>query len=217
MKKHLINPYYKVKYKKALGLYKHFQTKFHENESIFIHIPKAAGTSLVNSVYGTKTSQHSTWRDYYKEDSNFFNKYYKFSFVRNPYTRCISAFNYLKKGGKGPMDLYWKKKFIDGFESFDDFVINGGLKKAIKKRAEHFIPQCEFLCNENDKIMVDFVGKLENIDNDFSFLEKKIKIKQSLEKNNISQEQNKKMSNEAKLIIAECYKKDFLLFDYKMN
>src|SRR3546814_16910974 len=84
-------------------------TEYHDRtQSIFIHIPNAAGMSMVSALYGMDSSVHDTWREYYRRSPSKFKTYFKFSIVRNPEDRLISAYNYLMAGGKSEIDVYWR-------------------------------------------------------------------------------------------------------------
>lgn len=184
-------------------------------QSIFIHIPKAAGMAIVNSLYQKNQSNHDTWREYYKRDKGKFNKYFKFTFVREPVDRFISAYEYLSKGGKNDIDIYWQNKYIKRYSTPDEFIINGGLEKAIKKGVEHFIPQCKFVYDGNS-IVVDFVGRYEDIENDFNYIAEKIGVKANLKKiNGNKQKRSIELSESALLKLHKIYNKDFELFDYR--
>ncbi|WP_417698442.1 sulfotransferase family 2 domain-containing protein, partial [Psychromonas sp.] len=65
---------------------------------IFIHIPKTAGTSILMTLIGKDSlKDHSNYYDFKRINSVKFKKYYKFCFVRNPYDRAVSLYEYLKK------------------------------------------------------------------------------------------------------------------------
>ena len=71
---------------------------FHETQTIFIHIPKTAGISIINAIYGdVSLSGH---RSYYFNtvalDIQFRNTYFSFAFVRNPFERLYSSYLFLK-------------------------------------------------------------------------------------------------------------------------
>jgi hypothetical protein len=70
----------------------------HQYKTIFIHIRKAAGTSIIDFYSkidkNLDVKKFNNINDLY-EISNY-NDYYKFTIVRNPYDRFISAHNYLK-------------------------------------------------------------------------------------------------------------------------
>lgn len=87
---------------------------FDKYKCIFIHVPKTAGVSVAKSLLGKPTVHWSALNCrliFGKED---FNNYFKFSFVRNPFTRLISAYEFLRNGGYGPSD-----KMIVTIEEFN--------------------------------------------------------------------------------------------------
>ena len=76
----------------------------------FIHIPKCGGTTVEQLIFNDNNDRYSEdesgGRYYGTDHSNIlaFSKYYHFyifTFVRNPYTRIISIFNYYMNNGNG--------------------------------------------------------------------------------------------------------------------
>jgi hypothetical protein len=182
-------------------------------KSIFIHIPKAAGMSLVHSIYNLDYSNHDTWIEYYKRDKHKFSEYFKFSFVRNPLDRFHSAYNYLSQNGKSDIDKYWNKKYMMPYNNIEDFILKGGIDVAFNK-VEHFKSQTYYICKEN-KIMVDFVGKYESLNTDIEFIKKKLNLKFELAKVNENISSKKEfISIKAEKKIRKIYERDFLNFDY---
>ena len=89
-----------------------------------MHIPKTAGTSILTCLMGKKVNRdHGTYYDFKRIDSDRFNLYFKFCFVRNPYDRAVSAYEYLKNGGNQSSDLYYKKLIENKYPSFEKFVL----------------------------------------------------------------------------------------------
>ncbi|EIF6438786.1 alpha-2,3-sialyltransferase, partial [Campylobacter jejuni] len=84
---------------------------------------------------------------------------------------------------------------------------------------QHFTPQYKFICDENKNILVNFIGKLENINNDFKIVKNELNFDRNLIHSNSSKHEifsnyyNEKTYN----IIAELYKEDFALFDYDLE
>lgn len=194
-------------------LFENFNQKY-----IFIHIPKAAGMSIVKSLTGNDFSHHASAIEYKKQNKNIFNNSFKFSIVRDPLSRCFSAYNYLQNGGRlNIYDCFWREKYIKDYKTFDHFVQDGGLERAIKYNAEHFIPQWSFL-SEDDKCIVDLVGKLENIDEFIKNISHKLERKLILNKVNITKYQdNKKIEDDSILRIYDIYSKDFENLNYSRN
>ena len=141
------------------------------NENIiFIHIPKAAGMSVVKSIYGINHSSHHPAENYIKENEVKFKNAFSFAIVRNPYERLYSAYSYLKNGGMNPIDRVWWDLYLSKYESFECFIVKGGLKNAVECNADHFIPQYKFICDQHDNIICDYVCNIDNL----SSIEKKL-------------------------------------------
>ena len=152
----------------------------HDRKFIFIHIPKCAGTSM-ESVSWCRGQGHSTIRDAYmrsRSDHHSFNfqKYYKWCFVRNPWDRAFSAWDFhikLKQQGINTFEkfiniLHKEKHKISNLphiswgSSVERPYINGfGDIQRI-----HFFPMLPLLKLDN-KIHMDFIGKYESIQKDW--------------------------------------------------
>ena len=190
----------------------------HNRDILFIHIPKAAGMSIVKKLYGINESHHSFARDYMNESHIKFKERYSFSITRNPYDRVFSAYNYLKLGGMNLIDQVWWDLYIKKYDGFESFIINGGLEKAIKVNAEHFIPQYKFVCDINNKIICDYVGKLENLSEVESIISMRLNktIKFGIENKNVeSRSRITSYSNKMKNIVYKLYELDFLILGYE--
>ena len=188
---------------------------YHKN-LLFIHVLKAAGISVVKSVYGVDKSNHATIFDYIAEDEIRTKTTKSFAIVRNPYDRLISAYFYLKSGGRAIIDQAWYELYISKYPTLDDFVQNGGLESAISHNAEHFIPQHRFIA-ESGIFYVDHIFKLERTEDLLVFLRENGVTK--LEKINTNKAPTNKqefyVSEKSKEIINRLYKTDFDLLDYK--
>lgn len=159
----------------------------HTHKCIFIHIPKTAGTSLTGILSdpqpNNKTAQllrpfkpddnkfdppppHFRAHDYVKYDQitpELFHSYFKFAFVRNPWDRIVSEYKYRMHAHR-----YSFKKFL-----FEHFPIPSWNDKYC-----HVIPQYDFLHDENGNLLVDFIGRFENIQDDFAYVCDKLNIKE---------------------------------------
>lgn len=178
---------------------------------LYIHIPKCAGNSIKASIGGFAGDSHVQAKQIPVE---MFERFYSFSFVRNPFSRCVSAYFYLLKGGKRNIqDLRDRQNFILKYKDFDDFVLNG-LHEAAEKQI-HFLPQHKFLEHRN----LDFIGKLENIRKDFFRLSQKLKIDPLLELKNTSIKPclNSCYSKKVFDKVAEIYEKDFNNYKYPLE
>jgi len=185
---------------------------FLEKKCVFFHIPKTAGISISNSLFGYVKWGHrsvSFYKLHYGE--KVFNSLYKFCFVRNPYDRLFSAYTFLKEGGINNQDLEFSNSYLQEFASFDEFVLKGLEKEEIMNWV-HFKPQYTFVCDENDNIVMDFIGKMENLKADFNTVCKHLNIESELQKLNMNSAKKNKFSEEVKAMIKLKYQKDFKLF-----
>ena len=199
---------------------------FDQYQCIFVHIPKAAGVSVCRTLFGNLGGGHSTIEHYQIVFSkNEFDRYFKFTFVRNPWSRIFSAYNFLKKGGMNEVDRRWAATNIASYKNFDDFI-KGWLSIPGIEKYKHFRPQYEFLCIPGSyKLSVDFLGFFENIQNDFECIKNKLALDASL----TIKHENKTASDDSQLdyrdfytnetrdIVAEIYKRDIDLLGYNFE
>ena len=142
----------------------------HQHETIFIHIPKCAGTSIervfledINVTWQNRSPlllrinenhevgpprlahlTHGEYTEFHYISKKLFRKYFKFSICRNPYARTYSLYKYT----------------TNQTISFDSFVLN--LKEKFSKE-EHFWfirPQTDFIFK---KMEVLRLTSLENL------------------------------------------------------
>ena len=203
---------YKRKQEWSNQLYKH--------QCIFVHIPKTAGISVSVSLLNKSIGNMSAL--YYlalfgKED---FNSYFKFAFVRNPFTRLISAFEFLKGGGGGPADEKIAHT-IKPYKSLEDFVMNY-LTPATAKANRYFRPQHYFICDSDNRLLTDYLGRFETIEKDYEYIRNKIGTGEPLQKLNVTK--SKRLSaaqyytSDAMIQkVISIYEKDFELLGYSTN
>lgn len=162
--------------------------------ALFIHIPKAAGQSVERVLLGemgldwnsragtllrsnTDPSKgpprlaHLTAEEYVrlgwldeKESSALF----KFAFVRNPWARVVSEYQYRRLGPGIGFRQFVLERFPgpadDNYATSDDHY-------------RHVLPQVRFLFNQKGECLVDFVGRFESIGSDFATVASKLGLK----------------------------------------
>lgn len=156
-------------------------------------------------VLSTDGPGHATIHYWKKQlSSKVFDNAFKFAFVRNPYTRFLS--------------LYANPMGPDDFETFVNKLVP---QKTVTPKERYTIPQASFICDDNDNILVDFVGRFENLEKDWRKICVIIGIDNELPHIRTSSEAldpNKNYwTSEAKKKIEEYYKRDFKIFGYKVN
>lgn len=192
----------------------------HYYKCIFIHIPKNAGISVSYTLFGNTGGSHRKLKDYQRIfGRRTVSKYYKFSFVRNPWDRLVSTYFFLTNGGLTEKDKKWTAQHIAEYSDFTDFVTNW-LSVDHVNNSLHFQEQHLFLTNHNNELDVDFLGRFENLAQDFQTICEHLQIERTLKKTNSSKRKNDYRSyyNETtKAIVAEVYERDIHLFNYSFE
>ncbi len=192
---------------------------FDENKCIFVHIPKVAGSSVKGCLFpNQKGPGHRMAMDYYLENPGKFQEYFVFCFVRNPYDRLVSAYFYLMGGGKGPADVRFRDNHLLAYKDFPDFLRNG-LSRPEVASWWHFRPQYFYLVNFEGELIVDYIGRFENLDNDFNEICKKLGVTAELPHSNKSKRSTygKYFDKELQDIAYNFYQKDFELLGYSKD
>jgi len=202
---------------------------------IFFHVPKAAGTSVTKALNKSLTGDvlmnennkglksflskkgklwpnHATCGEVRSYLSNErYNKYFKFCFVRNPWDRLVSLYHYTVQkeakiyADKGLKLPQFSQDIMDA-DSFENWITSEKFGTA----------QYYFLSN-NNQLLVDFVGRSESLQADFSYVCGLVGIPNIiLPKENVSKHKKYQQyyNNETRQIVAERYKKDIELFGY---
>lgn len=160
---------------------------------IFIHTPKCAGTSIrialdafgrkdncsiltyirrrlmipnriiPRQLYRFKKLENHGTAQCIKNNlpDSIWGNYYKFAFVRNPYDWQVSHYHYI----------------MDSPEHVrhDDVRKCGSFKEYLKRECNENLtssanPLTQYVCNDQNSIMVNNVGKIENLSSDFKII-----------------------------------------------
>ena len=196
-----------------------YQACFDRHSALFIHIPKSAGRSVVRGLFDVKSVEHAPADWYQQLDPDKFERYFKFTFVRNPWDRAVSAYTYLCKGGSpaSKEDQYWAN-FANRFDSFDDFVSNWMSEENILRNAL-FTPQVTFLKDTFGQVNMDFIGRFENLDADFNEVAEKLQITAQLPHLNQSRAEDYQTfyTPDSRDVIARLYAEDIAAFNYSFG
>jgi len=191
------------------------------------------GVDLVaEKAFGAHYSMDQIREDVSEE---IYQNYFKFALVRNPWDRVASYYVWVCKGGKSIQSLEPYDKFIEsikpsfynfakGFESYKPsliFSIKSFLKKSskIEFNPSYMNPDFKgFLFPQIDFIKgVDFIGKLEDIGNVYSYISKKLELPfVPLKQYNRTFKPfyREFYNDETRDIIAKHYAKDIKAFEY---
>jgi len=149
-------------------------------------------------------------------------KFFKFCFVRNPWDRLVSNYEYLKDvNSDGPRTDY-------GYASFKDWILG---RPSQGKGEELGVWIDRFRCPDNNaaiptqistikvqnKVQMDFIGRFENLQEDFNKVCEHINVeKQQLPRKVKSAHVHfsQYYDNETKRIVAEQFAEDINFFNY---
>lgn len=191
---------------------------FDATKSIFVHIPKCAGVSIGSALYGNLAGGHTTLRGYMAVfEPRLLLEYFKFTIVRNPWDRVVSAYHYLKNGGMNERDQSWSAKHLSGYVDFGDFVRRWLTRENVFKGI-HFVPQLHFIVDPHDRVRMDYIGRLETLPSDFAHITNRLGITAALPfKNRGRREADYRnyYDEETKAIVAFVYQDDIRLLGYE--
>lgn len=192
---------------------------FDDTRSLFIHIPKCAGVSVCRALYGNLAGGHTPLDRYLEAfEPRLIERYFKFTIVRNPWDRLVSAYFFLKAGGFGDRDAQWFDRELSAYADFDDFV-KRWLNRANIWKWHHFKPQQHFMEDKRRKIDLDFIGLFENLAEDFAHIAHRVGVSATLQSTNPSRHRDYRnyYSDETREMVAAVYAEDIALLGYDFD
>jgi len=147
----------------------------HKHKCIFIHIPRCGGTSIEIAMCGKnwfnveRSTKHliaSTAKKIYKP---YWNDYFKFSFVRNPWDRMVSLAKYPNcyKVNLNNEKLVGINEYLTKFPEIE-------VDNRSESRNDTFHPVKNSVYLNILNVELDFIGRFENLNEDFEFIYKSI-------------------------------------------
>lgn len=192
---------------------------FDQSRSIFVHIPKCAGISVNHTLYGNLAGGHKTLDQYLRIfEPRLALSYFKFSIVRNPWDRLVSAYHFLQKGGANQQDKDWFNRQLGDYPTFESFVY-GWLTIKNARSWYHFRPQVDFLLDSSGKVSLDFIGHFENLQADFDYIAKRLGKDVILTNSNKSKHVDYRSYYDQGMrdIVAQVYAWDIALLGYTFD
>jgi chondroitin 4-sulfotransferase 11 len=182
---------------------------WHYDGFVFIHINKTGGCS-VGEALGI-THEHRTALEKRAElgEATWLKKF-TFAFVRNPWDKVVSQYHYriranLTNLGADPIEFNeWVK------------LAYGNNESQYYDRPKLFMPQLDWITDQNGMVIVNFVGRFEHIERDFDLVCASLKVKAELPHLNRSNRGPYRdyYNNESREIVGTWFKKDIEYFGY---
>jgi len=185
------------------------EERYEHVSPFFIHIPKTAGNSLFRSLeLGHHLSHKTALRIRHDMPKERWESVFKFAFVRNPWDQIVSWYMF-----------HPQTKKLD----FNDWVVKGlechwGEDWIIKDQKNDPLDQWSYLTDQDDKILVNFIGRFENLQADYSRLCKKLHIVENklIHANRTKHAHYREFyTKKSRDIVAGRYSKMIEFFDYE--
>ena len=201
----------------------------HSRKFIFIHVPKVAGRSITMALLPHAAGPVATWvgraarkigidgigpRPYDDHITAMelidrigrarFDDYLSFAVVRNPWDWQSSLYNYaLKHPG------HYQHEMTKGFGSFANYL---------EWRCDgHYILQSDYVCDAEGRVLVDLVGRMENLEQDFRGFCSRLGLDVELPRLNVFKQKDYHEDYDDRLrdMVARTFARDIEMFGYE--
>lgn len=202
----------------------------HKHKFIFLHIPKTGGTSIERAlepnvtledpssndihIEGNTSIEGKHWRtiDYEQNFPELFHSYFKFMFIRNPWDRIVSRYEWRRLIASRRLGNKHAKKILN--EEFKVFLQKQGI--------EMFSKWCylDLMKGKNGTQVLDFVGRFENLQNDFDIVCDKIGAprQELLNANHVKRKHyTEYYNNETREMVTRGCQRDIEYFGYQFG
>lgn len=202
---------------------------------LFIHIDKAAGTSIQRALqpfsaprFDSRLRRRLVWLGKLNRigglyravefpehvtantvqnclPPEMYSQLFKFAFVRNPWDRLVSRYSYLLRNENHPRHQFVKR--MNGFENYVEWEIARGMF------------QHKYVCDTDGKLIVDFIGYFERLQEDFAKVCAQLKVNVQLPQANSSSHKDYRTYFTPALrdLVAKHFQRDTELFGYDFD
>lgn len=199
-----------------------------DKKLIYLEVPKVANCSIKASMLKNKfKDDYSVQRESLKYTvhnlDNKYDDYYKFTFVRNPFERIVSC--YESKYHKDRQMLgnilteleydHYLFGYIRRDRGFANFLCRIALIPDSYKD-HHFKPQYSIVYDKNGRKRVDYIGKYENLNQEYGKISRKYGLDRLDVYNKTDRKTYMEYYNRFTVYLAYfIYKKDIKFFEYE--
>ena len=146
--------------------------------AIFVHIPKTAGTTVLDLLGADHVfDTHATALTYREADPDLFARAFKFAVIRDPWDRFASAFHFMKSGTDWPMQKAWAARHIGDLD-FARFVrkLRNPVFRQVVLSERFFWPQSFWVTDRRGDLLVDELYRFEELSSALSAIAERLGV-----------------------------------------
>jgi len=193
---------------------------------VFVHIQKTGGVTvqrlLKNNIPDIRTivARHASASQGMEVLDNW-DDYFRFAFVRNPWDRLVSWYTMIRTAQEikaRPWNKLWRYA-QDNSSTFEEFIRNCTDEVIMKKGVRYSFAynQLDYVADENDNLLIDFIGRVENFDADLRKVLETIGVKQEViprDNSSTHKHYSEFYTPQTEMIVRERFKRDIEYFGY---
>lgn len=142
----------------------------------------------------------------------YFDSLFKFAFVRNPWDLQVSSFHHLKRE---------RPHLLEGHDTFDAFL---EWKVNPERKYQYHLdtvmtPQTDYLVDFHGKVLTDFLGRFENLQEDFATICRRLgipapELPHKRKATDRERDYRKYYNDRTAALVAQHFKRDIELLGY---
>ncbi len=177
---------------------------------VFIHINKTGGSSIERAL-GIGLDHSTALEKYRQLGAAAWERKFTFTVVRNPWDKVVSHYHYRVRTNQTslgddtiPFPEWLQRCYVDRDPRYFD-------------QPRMFMPQRQWLVDENDAMLVEFIGRFENLQGDFRRICERLSIEAELGHAKPSGRGSYRdyYDPQSRDLVGEVFEEDIALFGYE--
>ena len=207
-------------------------------ETIFVHVPRCAGTSVERAIWLNKSDRtlENLWGNVFDGQSNplqtggmqhltathirglypiEFEKFWKFSIVRNPFDRIVSQYYYTIRGRPDLLKYlgFSRIRIRYGKVPFGEYV-----SRIMQRTHVQWLPAAYFVTDlVRGGLLVDHIARYEDLTEDWDVIRKRLGLKKELRRAKTSGKRphyTEVIGHSSRRKLEAFYREDLEMFEY---
>lgn len=184
------------------------------SDFFLVHINKTGGSSVAKALQAPKVHVSAPEALAYFGAEDWARRF-TFSFVRNPWARVASHYHFRMHTNVTGL--------ADGHIGFTEWVRRayGDRDPRYYNNPLMFAPQTEWLCGADGRVLVDFVGRFEQLDADFAEVCRRLGVERELphlrRSSNSDRPYQDRYDETSREVVAEAFATDLAMWGYRFD